>query len=337
MKFKLFIWMAFLITLTGCNLNPNQIQIPLSATPINKLQISYLRNRVEQNFSEFYTMDIICMSRDKVCADKPKLLFRTLKMPNNEQNQPKGLLTDYSWSPNGTELALISAGDILVGNIVTQEWINVTNSPNIREFEPKWSSDGKSIYYIECIEDASGACTPHLVHFDPTAQKKQSLLGAWNRPITAHYDVSPDERIVLFAISGPLGISDLLYQANPDGTNSNQITVGDISENSPSFSPDGQKFAFVRSAILNSDDSEEQSDIILKDLVSGKEKNLTQKFDDLVFSPTFSPSGEWIVFNSFDSKPNVNIFLVSVVHESIIQITQGNEETSPAWRVFSEQ
>jgi Tol biopolymer transport system component len=88
---------------------------------------------------------------------------------------------------------------------------------------------------------------------------------------------------------------------------------------------------------LNSDDSEEQSDIILKDLVSGKEKNLTQKFDDLVFSPTFSPSGEWIVFNSFDSKPNVNIFLVSVVHESIIQITQGNEETSPAWRVFSEQ
>ena len=70
-------------------------------------------------------------------------------MPTNEQSQPKGLLTDYSWSPDGNNIALISGKDILIGNIVTQEWTNITNSPEyVDEHNPKWSNDGRYIYYF---------------------------------------------------------------------------------------------------------------------------------------------------------------------------------------------
>ena len=136
--------------------------------------------------------------------------------------------------------------------------------------------------------------------------------------------------------NAPLGISDLLYQANSDGTNSHQITTEDVSEIQPSFSPDGQKFAFVRSTIKYYVDSKEESDIIVKDLISGEERNLTKNLDGMVFSPAFSPSGDWVVFESFDSDLNVNIFIASIKKGVIIQVTHGNNETNPAWRSFTE-
>ncbi len=73
------------------------------------------------------------MSANKICFDEPKLLFQSLKVPSNEQNLPKGLLTDYSWSPDGNKIALVSVGDILIGDMNTQNWTNITNSPDVDE------------------------------------------------------------------------------------------------------------------------------------------------------------------------------------------------------------
>ena len=111
------------------------------------------------------------------------------------------------------------------------------------------------------------------------------------------------------------------------------MTIGNISENTSSFSPDGQKAIFTRSTTQYYVDS---SDIVVKDLISGKEKNLTENFDGLAFSPMFSPDGKWILFDSFDTGLNANIFLVSLEQGNIVQVTQGNEEICPAWRKLSE-
>jgi Tol biopolymer transport system component len=280
------------------------------------------------------------MTNDQICFGEPKLLFRGLKMPDNEQNEPKGLLTDYSWSPDGNKIALASIGDILIGNVEIQEWTNITNTPDIDEYQPKWSSDGKFIYYLACPRIIEGNYGGHencrVYRSNPRGSEEFALLESINDSIVA-YDISPDKQKSMFSISGPFGIGNVLYQANSDGTESDQITTGNVSENKPSFSPDGQRVAFVRSNNLDSPDSTEESDIIVEDLVLGREKNLTQNFDGLATSPVFSPNGEWIVFYSFDNDLHANVFLVSLEQEIIIQVTQGNEETKPAWRWFPRQ
>ena len=115
------------------------------------------------------------------------------------------------------------------------------------------------------------------------------------------------------------------------------MTTDNVSEYKPTFSPDGPRIAFVRSNNLLYPYSTDESDIIVKDLVSGKEKNLTQGFDGLATSPLFSPDGEWIVFYAFDNRLHTNVFLVSLTQEINIQVTQGNEETSPSWRWVANQ
>ncbi|MBN2116602.1 MAG: PD40 domain-containing protein [Anaerolineales bacterium] len=345
-KFKLLISIFFLIMLIGCAPSPNPTEIQrsptavnkqVSLTPTNRLQITYVQNAIDQNFGKLYTIDVNCMTVDKICLGEPKLLLKTLEMPSREKNKPKGLLTDYNWSPDGNKIALISTGDILIGDMVTQEWVNVTNSQDIDEYQPKWSLDGRFIYYRACpriiVGNYGGHGSCQIYRSNPTGNEKLALLGSIKDSIVS-YDISPDGQKIIFSISGPFGTGDLLYQVNSDGTGSNQIAMGGVSKNTPSFSPDGQRIAFVR---LHDPNSKEESDIIVKDLVSGEERNLTEEFGGMVFSPAFSPNGEWIAFESFDSELNVNIFLVSLEQERIIQVTQGNGETSPAWQRLSGQ
>ena len=205
MRSKLLISIISLFILVGCMVNPTNKGIQSLQTPTARLQITYIRDKQEQNFSGVYAIDITCMTQDQVCFGEPKLLFQSLKMPNNEQNKPKGLLTDYSWSPDGNKIALLSGRDILIGNMLTQEWINTTNNPdNIDEHNPKWSHDGKSIYYISCLRDSSSTCMPKLLRFDLSGKEQSHLLSSMNTIISNGYDVSPDGRSIIFAISGPL-------------------------------------------------------------------------------------------------------------------------------------
>jgi Tol biopolymer transport system component len=344
MKFKLCIFMAFLIILIGCLPNPAEIQPSptavtkqVSLTPTNKLQLTYIQNN--DNFGELYVSDINCMTRDEVCFGEPKLLFGTLTMPNSEQNKPKGLLTDYSWSPDGNRIALVSTGDILIGDMNMQSWKNITNSSDADEYQPKWSSDGNSVYYRACprtIEgNYGGHSTCRLYRSDLTGKVEFNLLSSKGDYYNSH-DVSSDGQKVVFTLTDNQGY-DQIYLANLDGSDSRQITEGQINNSAPSFSPDGKKIIFVRFNKSGGANSLLQADIFLKYLETGEEKSLTEEFDGDVFAPVYSPDGKWAAFSSFDTELNANIFIVSLEQESIIQVTQGNEETRPAWRWFSGQ
>lgn len=79
------------------------------------------------------------------------------------------------------------------------------------------------------------------------------------------------------------------------------------------------------------------SDIIVRTLDSGEEKNLTEEFDDRASSPVFSPDGKWIAFGGFGSDRVFTIYVVSVDRGKIIQVTRGvTDKLSPSWRLFDE-
>jgi len=301
--------------------------------PTSQLQITYIQN--DDNFGELYASDVNCMTQEPMCFSEPRLLFTTLTMPTSDQSWPRGLLTDYSWSAEGNRIALVSVGDILIGDLNKHNWTNITNSSDVDEYQPAWSHDGNAIYYRACPRTADGIYGGHsacgIYSSDLTGNVKFTFLGSQSDYYDS-YDVSPDGQKIVFALADTQGY-DQIYQANLDGSENHQITAGQINNSSPSFSPDGKKMIYVRINEPNGANSPLQSDLILKDLETGEEKILTKQFDGDVFTPVFAPDGNWVAFTSFDTSLNANIFVLSIDDGIWIQVTYTNHAVSPSWRL----
>jgi Tol biopolymer transport system component len=306
-------------------------EVQTAPTPKNQMQITYIQN--QENSGELYAIDVACLT-DKPCFGEPILLLQTLTMPSGVQSEPKGLLTDYDWSPVENKIVLVSAGDLLIGDMKTKTWVNITNTSAVDEYEPKWSSDGKFIYYRACpliIEGnygGHGDC--HLYRYNLAEKDTLDLLRSMNNSLDS-YDISPDGQKVVFTSKDKKGDYQI-NQARLDGSDFHQLTRGEMDSRTPSYSPDSRKILFVRSNKLLYADTKSVVDIILMDLATGAEKNLTENFDGEAFSPVFSFDGKWIAFDSSDTNLNWNIFLVSLDQADLIQVTRGNQEVWPAWR-----
>jgi TolB protein len=259
-------------------------------------------------------------------------LFRTSPDSSGEQNIPSGLIGDYSWSPDGEKIVLSSNSDIFVGNTSNQNWENISYSLDVDERMPVWSKDGNFIYFLSCTQNefGMGSCKLAQSRFD--GKDKLFLLEKIENSINT-FAISPDGETIIFSASH--GGFDRLYQSNFNGANVELITTSEVEEISPAFSPDGKRIAFVRNnnPILLAD-MKEISDLILRDLKTGGEKNLTDKLDETVSSPVFSIDGKWLAFTSFDDNLDANIFIVSIDEAIIHQVTQGiNDKTNPSWRL----
>ena len=325
--FCISVSLLLIVFLAGCS----SLVVPLQST--DQIEITYIEN--QQNSGSLYAVDITCLSSVKVCTGEPLLLFQTLTMPDSAQAEPKGLLTDYSWSPTGKEIVLVSAGDLVIGFISTnvKKWVNITNSPQIDEWEPKWSSDGDFIYYIECLRDSSGACTPKFARIDRLGNNKLYLLSNLNTSID-NYDLSPDDREVIYTSMDKQGYEQV-YKTNLDGINIHQLTLGNFNNTSPSYSSNGKEIVFVRSNRRDYKDAKPEFDVVLKDLETGIEKNVIEKHAGDAFTPFFSPDGKWIAFTFYDENLMPKIFLISPDKKDLIQLTQNNEGVLPAWRLIT--
>lgn len=310
---------------------PTPTTITPTRFPTSNLQITYAQLKEYKNFTEFYAIDVTCISTNEICFSEPKLLFQSLKPLETNRTLPESYITGCDCAPDGIRIGLESAGDILIGDINTQEWLNITNTAEA-DHAPKWSTDGKSIYYIACQEDSTGMCTPQLIRYELKSKQKVRLLQAWTSSFTSNYAVSPDGKKVIFSASNRSSLYEVLYITNWDGTDSRQITTLDANETIYSFSLDGLKIVFQRSTSLISPDSKEVSDIFVNDLNSGEEKNLTENFDKLVSSPSFSPDEKWVIFHAFEGNGDINVYLVSVDTGKTFQITEDGDSGFPAWR-----
>jgi dipeptidyl aminopeptidase/acylaminoacyl peptidase len=106
--------------------------------------------------------------------------------------------------------------------------------------------------------------------------------------------VSPDGRTIIFVVT----TSDLarakrtshIWATDADGRNPRQLTTGDKSEYSPSFSPDGRRILFVSA-------KDESPNLYLMDASGGEARKLTS-LSTGVSDPLWSSDGKWIAFSS---------------------------------------
>jgi hypothetical protein len=348
-KLKLFIIALFLVSSSGCSAlatkqSDSSSSIPAQANPTNtietatslpssKLQLTFIEYK--NGFTEFYAMDVDCVENDKLCFGEPTLLFKTMPASTNNPNKPMGLIDGYSWSPEGDQITLSANKDLFIGDMNTKEWKNITNSPNIEEYDPTWSQDKRYIYYLACTQDNRGMGSCKLARLDLIENTNTLLVDSIEDSI-ATFTVSPDNRSVVFSVSNGF---DRLYRSDLDGSNVHQVTVTDLEETSPSFSYDGRSVVFVRTnRPIMVADSKLESDIIVQSSNWDSEKNLTSEFEDEATSPVFSFDRKWIAFDASDEDLQYNIYVVPIDQGVVLQVTQGNEDkVFPSWRLFHEQ
>ena len=94
-------------------------------------------------------------------------------------------------------------------------------------------------------------------------------------------DVSPDGSTIVFDLLGDI------YSIPMDGGDATAITSGHAWDMQPRFSPDGLRIAFTS-------DRAGGDNIWIKDLASGKTKQLTFEEFRLLNNPTWSPDGQYI-------------------------------------------
>lgn len=350
MSYKnLNILLLLILVITGC-IPDSDIGLQTSETPLHptseeatrqvptlpakQLQLTYIENQ-GIDFEELYTMDITCINSNQICFGEPSLVFSTFPATPDDKSKPIGYTSGYSWSPDGKGIAISAGGDIFIGDMDTQEWNNITKSIRVIESDPVWTLDGKYIFYRGCSYEVYNGC--RLLYFNRGNDETSILLDAINASIDS-YSVSPDGQTIVYTPSNKDGKGySQLFISSLDGSNSRQITSGEGNSVMPSFSQDGRQIVFVRTSNLNDADSNPRSKIIVKDLVSGDEKEFAENFDGEIYSPTFLSVENWIVFYSFDVNLSANIIAVSIEQNNLIQVTNNDfQNVNPSWRLLSE-
>ena len=180
---------------------------------------------------------------------------------------------------------------------------------------PRWSPEGRTLVYTSYKRG-----NPDLVelNLDKGATRVLSDRQGLNLP----GGFSPDGSQLVVTISA---------QKNP---NIYQLDLGDLSvkpltthfgvESSATFSPDGTQVAFAS-------DRSGNPQIHLMDLTTSRTRRITRL--NWCDSPSWSPSGEWIVFaGRANNKDPMDIFIVDVTGSHIRQLTHGEgSNEDPGW------
>jgi TolB protein len=116
-----------------------------------------------------------------------------------------------------------------------------------------------------------------------------------------------------------------IWKMNADGSEAVNISQSDKLEDEPSWSPDGQKIAYV---IVTSDNA---SDIWVMNADGSDKKQLTHGEKQGNYSPSWSPDGSRIVFIS-GNHPEAQVCIMNADGSGLIQLTSGGfGKSRPVW------
>ncbi len=266
-----------------------------------------------------------------ISAQAPKRLLRAtdllkLHNVNDPQISPDGQWIAYSVS------AIDSAKDKGDTDIWMTSWdgattIRVTSSPD-GESSPRWSPDGKFLAFVSGRQEGKGGQIWLLDRRGGEAQRLTNLKGG-----ISGFEWSPDAKrlaLVLDEETDSIAKKDTATHTTPKpividrynfkrdiagylGTRRSHLAVFDVAtkkldsltfgandDDSPSWSPDGQRIAFVRNELAEPGRGRD-SDIWVIDARKGSSpKQLTTFEGPDGGRPSWSPDGRWIAFTRGD-------------------------------------
>jgi len=198
--------------------------------------------------------------------------------------------------------------------------IHLVSSSDRQAMSPAWAADGRRFAYMEFAAGHGQLFVQDLAtgHRVPVATTGQAL------DFTPAF--SPDEKTLAFSRATEEGTD--IYTVNVrDQCCLQRLTVGRFSDNlSPTYSPDGQRIAFVstRSGLPQ----------IYVMAADGTDQQLFAPFDygatGSSNAPEWSPDGQSVAFHR-DVAGTLQVFVLDVRTRTVRQLTSVGRNEDPTW------
>jgi TolB protein len=198
--------------------------------------------------------------------------------------------------------------------------IRLVSSSNRQAMSPAWSPDGRRFAYMEFAEGRGQLFVHDL------ASGKRTAVSTTGSSLDFTPAFSPDQKTLAFSRATEEGTD--LYTINiKDNCCLQRLTVGRFSDNlSPTYSPDGQRIAFVSTR-----PGLPQIYVMAAD---GTDQQLFAPFDYGVTgssnAPEWAPDGQSVAFHR-DVAGSLQVFVVDVRSRVVRQLTSVGRNEDASW------
>jgi Tol biopolymer transport system component len=241
-----------------------------------------------------------------------------------------------AWSADGKKIVFQNDADdadefgrdLWVMDANGRNRVNITNTPNVDEWQPAWFPSGKKVAYVR--EGVVGSAVYSAIEVLTLNDRYGSKVTKTTRLTEdgSFPAVSPNGKRLAFGSDrdGDAEIYVMRTDAR-EGPNNRPVKLTDNAtyyDRQPDWSPDGSRIVYV--SYRNNADI-----FVMRADGSGKKKNLTRSPAREQY-PAFSPDGKYIVFTS-DRGGDQEIWKVRLDGTGLTQVTSdGLDNHQPDWQ-----
>lgn len=270
------------------------------------------------------TLRLECLAQGVSCGQ-----FLTILPTGLESN----IVSPAAWSSDGRQLAFIAGVDrenfdVYLMDVKGGTPINLTHSPE-PEYEVAWSPAGDYLAFSREVIVGQESDLPLRNSELWLMQLEGKVSTKLTEGCCMHW-LPQTDGLVYLVFDVLSGLSDL-WTIQVDGSNLRNLTHSPLREQEASVTANGQLIAYVAF-----DPSTEQSHLYLLDRTASVVTDLTPTFKS-VGSPTFSPDGTRIAFQSYEAGLGGQLYVIHLADSQLIDLSRlsgkpvGTSDSDPQW------